>query len=254
MELIINIEVTAGLEYIASSSNPTKVSLYYNNNLVSSSGGNSRFIAIKGINTIKAVSETDVSGDITITEYMRNYYDMNDSQDITLSFSTYLNKWVSRYSYSPESLCSVSNRLISFNEGYLYNHENPVFNTFYGQVYDSAIAFPHNEAGNTIKTFESMAIEGDQPDHVHIRTEVPYEQSSDLISTDFKNNEGVLYASIYRDRLSPNVLGTPENKLYKGDKMRGEIGKFAIIYKAPTTLKQLKFVSINFIPSKGHTV
>lgn len=254
METNINITVTAGLEYIASSNNPAQVSLYYNDQLVSSSGGNNRFIAIKGINTIKAVSATTVTGNITVTEYMRNYYDMNDSQDITLAFSTYLNKWVSRYSYSPESMCSVSNRLVSFSDGNLYSHESAIFNTFYGQIYDSAIAFPHNEAGNTIKTFESIAIEGDLPDHVHVRTEAPYEQSSDLIASDFRNNEGVLYASIFRDRLSPNVEGTPENKLYKGDKMRGEIGKFSIIYKAPTTLKQLKFVSINFIPSKGHTV
>lgn len=253
MEVSINIVVSAGLEYIASVNNPL-VSLYYNNQLVSSPSGNVRFIAVKGVNTIKAQSATAITGEITMNEYMRNYYDMNDSQDITMSYSTYLNKWISRYSYSPESLCSVSNRLISFNGGYLYNHENPVYNTFYGQVYDSAIAFPHNEAGNAIKVFESIAIEGDQPDHVHIRTEVPYEQSSDLISTDFQNNEGVLYASIYRDRLSPNVSGTPENKLYNGDKMRGEVGKFAIIYKAPTSIKQLKFVSINFQPSKGHTV
>lgn len=89
---------------------------------------------------------------------------------------------------------------------------------------------------------------------MHVRTEVPYKQSTDLIPSDFDFKEGVLYAPIYRDRLSPNVAGSYEAKMFSGDKIRGEIAKFQVVFSQPSTKKEVKFVNINYDQSKGQTV
>jgi hypothetical protein len=147
----------------------------------------------------------------------------------------------------------VGNRLISFYNGIPYVHNGPI-NNFYGRVYDSAVAIVHSEGGNSIKVYKYLSVEGDTPDYVHIRTEIPYVQSTDILKDEFVIREGVNYAAIKRDRLSPNVTGTYDSKMFTGDQMRGEVAKIMIVYKAPTTKKSIKFIDIDFDLSIGQTV
>jgi hypothetical protein len=249
----ITASLIPGQEYLLSTTFEGVIATY-NGVPVFGPGLNGRFIAVDGVNTIILNSEFGGNGTLSVTRYLRNLYDIIDGQAGVFAFQNDLNKWTSKYSYSPESFCTLGNRLVTFKSGIVYTHDSQTFNSFYGQVYDSQIAFPHNEGGNTIKTYDTLAIEGDQPSRVHIRTEVPYVQSSDLVSTDFRVKEGVNYAPIYRDRLSPNVAGTAVDKMYKGDRMRGELGKFQVVFSQPSSLKQLKFVDINFDNSTGQTV
>lgn len=250
MENTITINVIAGREYLISSSDITTISIYYNGMLINGVGSNNRFIALSGVNKLRIVSSVEITSSLTITEYIRNFYDINDAQASVVAFK---DKWVGTYGFMSEWVCSVGNRIVSFLNGvaYIHNGEN---NNFFGQTQDSIISFAHNEAGNTIKTYETLAIEGDRPDRVHIRTEIPNEQSSDLIASDFEYKEGVLYSPIYRDRLSPNIDGTPEMKLLKGDRMRGELAKFQVVFSQPINVKELKFVNINYDQSRGHSV
>lgn len=248
----VSVTLIPGREYVISGNNTVSVS--YNGQTVLSSGVATRFIAVPNVSTITVSASSPTSGSLNVTEYLRNYYNMNDGQETLLAFSPILNKWTSKYSYSPESITYCINRLVTFKNGGFWIHNSSVYNNFYGVQFDSIIAFPHNEAGNSIKSYDTVAIEGDCPDRVHVRTETPFVQSSDLIAGDFVDHEGVKYSSIYRDRLSPNATGTPEQRLFTGDKMRGEIAKFAIYFDRPSTKKEIKFVNINFDQSKGQTV
>jgi hypothetical protein len=255
MTVSISIAVTTSKEYQLSGPSMDSIAVYYNGVQVGGVGYNNRFIAVDGISSILIVSATDITSTITVTEYLRNMYDINDGQDTVLAYQPSINKWTSKYSYAPESFSMVSNRLATFKKGNIYIHESQIYNTFYGVTYDSIIAFPHNEAGNSIKSYDSVAVEGNVPDRMHIRTEVPNLQSSDLIASDFRSIEGTWYSPLYRDRLSPNTGSTDYNaNLYTGDKVRGEVAKFQIVYNQPTSIKQLKFVDINYDPSRGQSV
>lgn len=250
MNTTINISVVPGREYQVSSAQLDSISVIYNGMQIGGAGYNNRFIALTGVNTLTIVSNTTITGSITVTEYMRNFYDPIDGQGGVVAFNE---KWTGVYGFRPEWMGSVGNRLVTFVAGIPYIHNGPK-NTFYGSVQDSIVAFPHNEAGNVIKTYDAFAIEGTTPSNVHIRTEVPYLQSSDLIANDFSDKEGVKYAAIYRDRLSPNTAGTVVDKLYKGDPIRGELGKFQVVFSQPSSVKSWKFVNINYTPSTGQKV
>lgn len=231
---------------------PAGVTGYYSGSKVLGTNSNPYFFA-NGTYELKLSSDTQITGAISVIKILPSYYDTYDSQGGVWAYQPSIDKWTTKYSFRPEWLCLVGNRLVSFKAGYPYIHNSTTYNTFYGQAYDSAIGFIHNDAGNVTKKYNSLSIEGDTPSIVHARTEVPDVQSSDLRSSEFTIKEGVKYAPIYRDRLSPNVTGTYDQKLFTGDIVRGENAKFQVVFSTPTTLKNLKFVNIDFDPSSGHT-
>jgi hypothetical protein len=72
------------------------------------------------------------------------------------------------------------------------------------------------------------------------------------VETDWVNQEGVWKAAILRDRLSPNVAGTPEVKLFRGDEIRTPALKVMMEFTTTTKKMKLKFVNIGFHESVGH--
>lgn len=250
MTAIIQISVLPGRVYKVSV--PAGVKAYYSGVQVGGAGSSNLFVGIEGVTTMTLVSDTQISGSISITEIQRSYYTVRDGLGGTWSYQPDIDKWVSVYSFSPEWMSNVGNRLVTFKNGKPYVHDNATRNTFYGQSYDSAVAFVHNEAGNAIKAYMSVSIEGDTPDLVHCRTERPNIQSSDIRGSEYEIKEGVKYAPILRDRLSPNASGTFDQKMYNGDRMRGEIGKFQLVHFTPTAPRDVKLVNVGFIPSRGH--
>jgi len=245
MVATVNISVIEGREYLVSA--PAGVTVRYNGEIVTST-----FIAVSSVNQVLLVSQNAVSGQVTITEIVRGYYDAYDGQGGVWAFQPSLDKWTSQYSFRLEWMTLVGNRLVTFRDGKPYIHDSTTLNTFYGQAYDSTVAFNHNEAGNVTKAYLSVSVEGSKPDLVHSRTEVPNVQSSDIRGNEFFIKEGVNYAPLMRDRLSPNVSGGYDQKIMQGDPVRGEIGKFQVNYSLPTNPKDLKLFNIGFIISRGH--
>lgn len=246
MVAIVNISVIEGREYLVTA--PAGVTVKYNNEVVTST-----FIAVATANQVLIVSASTITGNITITEILRSYYEAYDQQGGVWAYPVAVDKWSTQYSFRPEWMSMVANRLVTFKAGKPYIHTG-AYNTFFGQLCDTCLAIAHSEAGNTVKSYKTIAIEGDTPDRVHVRTEVPYVQSTDLISSDFTIKEGVNYSEVYRDRLSPNATGSYEDKLYKGDTIRGELCKSMVVYTQPQGLKAVKFVDIDFDSSTGQTV
>lgn len=247
MTTTVNISVVPGREYQVTY--PGTLSIYYNDMLIAGTGLNGRFIALSGVNTLRIESANGVTGNITVKEYLRNLYDPNDKQGGVWAFNE---KWLTQYGFRPEWFGSVANRLVTFKNGKPYIHDGST-NEFYGQKQDTTVAFLHNEAGTVTKVYNSVSLEGDTPDLVHVRTEVPYEQSSDIRGNEFRIKEGVNYATIQRDRLSPNATGTYFEKSLTGDHMRGEVGKFQVVFFIPANRKQMKFANIGYVPSRGHS-
>lgn len=224
---------------------PAGITAYYNDEVVTD-----YFISTDST-SLRLDSATTTTGSISVSEILRNYYTPVDGG--TWAYQPAIDRWTSRYSFQPEWMSMVSNRLVSFHNGKPYVHDGDTCE-FYGNNYDACVAFVHNEQGSTPKTLDAIAVEGDMPDWVHVRTEVPYVQSSDLAPSDFQYKEGVYYTEILRDRLSPNASGTANEKMYFGDRMRGTIGKFMVWFFQPSTTKTIRFANIEFTPSRGQTV
>jgi hypothetical protein len=74
-----------------------------------------------------------------------------------------------------------------------------------------------------IHTYLSLGLEANKkPSFVHLRTEDPFIQSSDLQRAKFRFMEGVLYATLMRDRFSPNTAGTVIERQISGDRLTGK--------------------------------
>ena len=245
MTTTVNISVSPGELYRIVM--PVGVTATYNGEQIYS-----YFVAVEGVNSVELSSNVIEFGDISIILMMRSYYEAYDGQGGVWAYQPSIDRWTSQYSFRPEWMSAVGNRLVTFNSGKPYVHNSSTYNRFYGESYDSVLAFVHNEAGNSTKTYMAVSLEGDTPYSVHVRTEVPNVQSSDIRNTEFEVKEGVRYAPIMRDRLSPISGSTPDSNLVKGNRMRGEVAKFQVVFAYPTVKKVLKLFNIVFNASRGH--
>jgi hypothetical protein len=256
----VTINISVLPERLYKITGPAGVNGFYSNKQVLGSGV-AYFIANKNTSLVLQ-SATAITGSVTVTEVLRSYYNAYDGQGGVWAYVPSLDRYTSMYSYRPECISLVANRLVTFDNGLPYVHNSSTYNSFYSTSYDSVVAMVHNDAGASTKVYSDFSVEGNTPDLVHCRTEVPYVQSSDLrggvfnpqtlAAGEFSRKEGVNYADILRDRLSPNNTGTYEEKLFTGDKMRGENGLFQGVFFVPSTGRYINFVNIGFVPSRGH--
>jgi hypothetical protein len=171
-------------------------------------------------------------------------YDIYDGQGKTLVYKNPADMWFGSMNFQAEQFVRMGNDLYSFKDGALYIH-NQNTTTFYGQSFKSQLMFSVNPGA--IHTFYSLGLESNKtPSWVHFRTEDPNIQSSDLVNTDFVNKEGVIGASLLRDRLSPNATGDYNKKEVTGDRL---IGKALLVmleyeFQTDTSKLQLRIVDV----------
>jgi hypothetical protein len=177
-------------------------------------------------------------------------------QDLTIAFRDIdgMEGWSSFYSFQPEWFARSGNLLLSFVDGKLYRHDNEdAYNTFYGTEYTSGIAWLVNQPAALIKWAAAIGIQSNYtPTWVHIRTENPYIQSSDLEDEDFRFREGLYYGEIRRDRLSPNESGSFFDKSLKGDKMRSSLLEVYAEFSTFADELYVYLVKTMWQQSKGH--
>lgn len=184
-------------------------------------------------------------------------YDIYDGRAKVLVFKPQQDRWAAPHNYETEGFIDVRDYLFSAKNGAMYQHnyDNGTDDTYckwYGESIQPAIGLIINEEPNILKEYLTLSIEGNtiQPTWVHHRTELPNVQSTD--NTEWRNREGVLYEKygILRDRLSPNVSGTFDDKLYTGDRM---IGQWLKVYVQWTTnqLLQIRFINVGAIVYSG---
>lgn len=179
-------------------------------------------------------------------------YDLVDHKAKTLVYKKPHDRCMGSYSDTPECMVALGNELYGFKNGVMVRHnvvsDGSTINR-YGTIYKSRISFAANAEPAKVKTFHSISSESNKsPEYVHFRSEYPWEQSTDLYQSDFTSQEGVHYGSLFRDRLSPNVTGTPDEKMYKGDNVRTT----AMLCMLQFDRVVLKFLNIGFNISRGH--
>ena len=111
-----------------------------------------------------------------------------------------------RYSYLAEEIISLSDRLYTFKNGLIYEH-NPDAdrNTFYGTAGDTIVEVVSNFNPSMVKTYEAVSIEGNNGDWTcELDNSV---QVSTIASSVWQPKEGFYYAPIHQDS-SNNVSYT----------------------------------------------
>lgn len=178
-------------------------------------------------------------------------YDIYDGKAKTLIYKADGDAWCGDIPVQAEKFLRLGNDFYSFKSGILYKHNTDSHGLFYGVQYKSKISFVVNVPA--IATFYSMGIEGNLiPTFTHFRTDDPYEQSSDLLASNFETKEGIHYANLKRDRLSPNKPGTYLLKQMNGDRMFGGYLLTYFEFDVSATPLALKFVTTGFNINKGH--
>ena len=167
------------------------------------------------------------------------------------------NKWMGSYSFVTENFVTLQNKLYSFKYGQLYEHNQTTgFNEFYGTQNKSKVMFVSNQQPNQLKVYNNISIQNNTgnlfPSLTYFYVDNPYQQASDLMDFDWTNLEGVLYTTLYRNKLVPTAVGYNTNGLLTAEKIRTNALKVLIQWDVTTVPLQLRFVTLGYIESKGH--
>lgn len=185
-----------------------------------------------------------------------NGFELYDGLSMTLGFKMGMQRFISTYPFYYQLICNTGVEMYTFMRGRLFKHSETLVpdNFFDDQQYTTKLMFVANAKPNKPKVYTNIAIEANMaPVSAVFYSTDPYEQITDLVASDFKEKEGVWYANLWRDRLSPNVTGTAVEKMYKGDKIRSSALKVQLEFATNVKKLQLKFVNIGYHESKGHS-
>lgn len=222
----------------------------------------------KNLNNGYAASGQPYTGDPTIygvfSAYTNKYiiafeeinrYDVSGNlifhQDAyTIAFNETRNEsegFESLYSFHPEMMACLNNLLVSFKDGVLWKHDNPVYCNFFGVQYDAYIKGVFNDGALVKKTFtviteESNVIWECPEIESNVMSYGNTPQQSRLIPQHFRLLEGNWHSALYRDLNSSGGL-------YNGNTLKGNylIIKFQIT--DASEFSYLNIVSIKFMLS-----
>jgi uncharacterized protein (TIGR02145 family) len=162
--------------------------------------------------------------------------------------------WQGAYTFNTEYFAGVQNRLFTFKDGYIYEHNQDNQNEFFGVQYDSKIMFTSNILPQVPKVYDNILTESNFiPNFVYFYNEYPNLQTSDLESVDFADVEGIWYASILRNKVVETNTGDVYTGLLTGEVMRNT-NMYVLVRFSPTTSPlQLRLLQLSTSISKGHT-
>jgi len=183
-----------------------------------------------------------------------NRFDISDGLVKTVVFSLSDNKWVSDYQFLGEQYDYFENRFFGFKNGapYEFNKNTSTWNTWFGTQYPVRVCWVVNKPLSGLKDMSEIVMESSvAPDFTVVYTTLPNTQITDLVNTDYVSKEGILYAKLLRDRLSPNVSGTADQKLLNGDIILSQIPQIMAEFQQYSSIIYINFVDVGFNLSRG---
>lgn len=179
-------------------------------------------------------------------------YDIYDGEEKTLIFKPFADGWIGSMGFQAEKFFRIDTDTFCVKNGKLYKMNNTATPAkFFGEQQKCSLIYSF--APGQICRYLSLGIEANKPpSFVHFRTEYPRIQSSHLTNLNFKPQEGVWYASMFRDRLSPNAAGTYLQKQLQGDYMFGRFLLAAMEFDVSDSPLALTYITTSFNVSQGH--
>lgn len=195
------------------------------------------FLAIDYIRAVSTISNEFVPGSSIPAE--------------TISFNENDNRWKSFWSFIPEWMDSYGVKLVSWIDGKLFIHNsNQNYGNFYGTFYPALLDVVANSEPMKVKTLLTIGENATHPWEAYKITTAademhPNGQLSESAFQDFVMKEGVYYAPVLRDALTPNIA----NPLIQGEPMKGRTAKFRLRNIMDIFTKMFTF-NINWIASE----
>jgi len=114
----------------------------------------------------------------------------------TAAYSMNDRVWTTLYSFVPERVDSVHSVMYTFKNGKIYKHDETANrNSWYGsEAVASVVEVVSNAEPSSIKTFESMSLEGNSPWSATVYTT---DQTSTIAESSFSKKEGFYYSYIH---------------------------------------------------------
>ena len=137
----------------------------------------------------------------------------------TIVFDEKNNGWETRFTYYPEQMQDLNDRLFSFKNGNLYEHEKGAnARTFYDQKDDCSITTVINDANQYDKIFKTLELESNQKWSALFETNIT---NGHLDEDEFNQKESRWFASLHKNEdtedLTGNVLlGIGVNPAFSG--------------------------------------
>jgi hypothetical protein len=124
--------------------------------------------------------------------------------EYTLTYAENVEGWVSFYSFIPDYMIGMNNRLYSFKSGNLYLHNaNSNRNFFYGTTYPSIVKTVLNDAPLENKLYKTLSLQGDDKWSAEVVTDL---QISGYVEYNwFEKKEQVYFAYIRNDGSVPAI-------------------------------------------------
>lgn len=173
----------------------------------------------------------------------------------TIAWSEAAQRWVTRYSFTPQYYSTYKTKFISFEKGQLYIHDDSDNkNYFYKGKYPTQVSYVENTQPSQPKVFMTHSVEGNaSPTLTKFHTVDNWDMNSDLIQDDYIQREGTYYSDMFGDVNDPNVSdnATYGDKLMRGTKLRGQYLKVFMTFRQENL--EVKHSNIGFVTSKGHT-
>jgi len=187
---------------------------------------------------------------------VQNRFDIYDGQPKIISYKFFQNVWQGCYLWLPDCMDYLGNRLVGYKNGqaWLFNEDNTSFNSIFGVQYPQRICLTANANPSLIRDVMQLAIEGNfiPPTFTVVYSDSPYVQITDLVDTDYVNDESVLDVTVLRDRLSPNATGTADEKLYTGDVVKSAYPLLMMEFTTYDYALAINMLNIGFAVSRGH--
>lgn len=150
-----------------------------------------------------------------------------------------------------ENFSTLQNKLYTFKNGLTYLHnQTSSSNNFFGVQYKSKVMCVSNMLPQVPKVYNNVSVESNiSPDFIYMLNEYPYLQSSDIITDEIRDLEGIWYSTIKRNKLSTGVVAFG---LLTGEKMRNTNMFVLLEFPINSTFLELKFIQFGFDISRGN--
>ena len=161
--------------------------------------------------------------------------------------------WQGAFTFTTENFVTLQNRLFSFKNGNMYEHNQDFQNTFYETYSPSKIMFTSNIMQQVPKIYDNFLVESNlMPDFVYFYNNYPYIQTSDLTDIDFRDVEGIWYASILRNKIVPTATGFTTDGLLTAEVMKNTNMYVETRFSPTSTPLELRLLQLGMSISKGH--
>lgn len=170
--------------------------------------------------------------------------------------------WTGFFEYEPDYYSRHRGYLVSFRQGKVWIHNNPVLMNFYGVQKTRELEFTIPLMGSKVNLLEGISIDADDFWNNVANEEVvkisdngagvirsgPGTRLTRINYLDMKKNQGVWQSAIFRDINTAQPFDAGKAK-YEGEKMRGQIFKFTMYANKTNDEARLRSVTVLYTPS-----